>query len=155
MSPRFLSAMSQWAIYFLPSIIAFIRIRRGKTVPIPMTLFLFSNLFLAWTVVVWILLMMNAFGLNPVPQVAIWLVKVLPKSGGMPMNAPQESGASPQRQLCGQCGGTGSMPCSQCQGRGQWYSQPTSANEVAQLQRCSHCMGSGRIRCPYCGGAHV
>jgi hypothetical protein len=119
----------------------------------------FLNVFLGWTIVIWILLMVNAFGYNPVPWVAFKVAKVLQASGmGGPVNVPQAAGpfsSSSQGQSCGQCGGSGSVMCSQCQGRGSWYTQPTTAYEVAQLQTCGTCMSSGRIRCPYCGGAHV
>ena len=153
MDSRFISAMSQWAMYFLPSIVAWIRLRMGKTVPLSFGFFILVNLLLAWTVVVWVLLMINAFGYNPVPWVAFKLAEFLPASGAASMNAQQAPGApSGQGQICGQCGGTGSMTCSHCQGRGSWYTQPTSAHEVAQLQSCSYCLSSGRIRCPYCGG---
>jgi hypothetical protein len=156
MDSRFISAMSQWAMYFLPSIVACIRLRMGKTVPLSLGLFVLLNLMVAWTVVGWIMLMLNAFGYNPVPWVVFKLAKVLPASGAAPMNAPQASGApSWQGQICGQCGGSGSVTCSHCQGRGSWYTQPTTAHEVAQLQSCSYCMSSGRIRCPYCGGVRV
>ena len=156
MDSRFISAMSQWAMYFLPSIVAWIRLRMGKTVPLSLGFFIVLNLTLAWTVVVWILLMINAFGYNPVPWVVFKLAKFLPASGAAPMNVPQAPGApSLQGQICGQCGGAGSVTCSHCQGRGSWYTQPTTAHEVAQLQSCSYCMSSGRIRCPYCGGVRA
>ncbi len=148
---HFISALSQWFMYFLPSIVAWIRLRSGKKIPISFGRFFVMNFFLAWTVVVWILLMVNAFGLNPVPWVTLRLAKVLP-SGQGPMGAPQTADTSSQGRMCGQCGGTGSMTCSHCQGRGSWYTQPTTAHEVAQMQTCSYCMSSGRIRCPYCGG---
>ena len=69
MDSPFISAMSQWAMYFLPSIVAWIRLRMGKTVPLKLGLFVLLNLMVAWTVVGWILLMINAFGYNPVPWV--------------------------------------------------------------------------------------
>jgi DnaJ-class molecular chaperone len=83
--------------------------------------------------------MINAFGYNPVPWVVFKLAKFLPASGAAPMNAPHAQGASSwQGQTYGQCGGTGSVTCSHCQGRGSWYTQPTTAQEVAQLQSCSY-----------------
>ena len=157
MDARFISAMSQWAMYFLPSIVAWIRLRMGKTVPLSMGFFILVNLLLAWTVVVWIMLMLNAFGYNPVAWVVLKLARFLPATGAAPMTAPQAPGAPSwqQGQVCGQCGGSGSVTCSHCQGRGSWYTQPTTAHEVSQLQSCSYCMSSGRIRCPYCGGVRV
>jgi len=98
----------------------------------------------------------NALGYNPIPWVGFKLLKFLPGGGAAPMNAPQAAGApSSQGQICGQCGGSGYVPCSHCQARGGWYTQPTTAHEIAQLQSCSYCMSSGRIRCPYCGGVHA
>jgi len=157
MESHFISTMLQWFMYFLPTIVSWVQLRRGKTLPLPLGMIFFSNLFLGWTVVMWILLMANAFGYNPVPWVAVKAAKVLQGAGlGVPMNAPQAAAASPsQGYHCGQCGGSGSVACSQCQGRGSWYTQPTTAFEVSQLQTCGYCMSSGRIRCPNCGGAHL
>lgn len=156
MDPRFLSAMSQWFMYFLPSIVAWTRLRRGKTLPLSLGQIVVFNLLMAWTVIGWFLLMANALGYNPIPWVAFKLIKVLPGGGPGPVNAPQAAwGPSPQGRICGQCGGSGYVMCSPCQGRGSWYTQPTTASEVAQLQTCSYCMSSGRIRCPYCGGVHA
>jgi hypothetical protein len=154
MESHFFSAMSQWFMYFLPSIVAWLRLRMGKQLPLSLGQIALFNLLLAWTVVGWILLMLNAFGYNPVPWVVPKIAKFLPASGlAGPVAVPQGESFSSQGQLCGQCGGSGSMTCSQCQGRGSWYTQPTTAYEVAQLQTCGSCMSSGRIRCPYCGGA--
>jgi len=110
----------------------------GKQLPLSFGANCSINLLLAWTVVVWILLMLNAFGLTPVPWVAIKAAKLLPVSGPAgPMTTPQGgSFASQGGQACGQCGGSGSMVCSQCQGRGSWYTQPSSADEISQLQTC-------------------
>ena len=157
MESHFFSTMSQWFMYLLPTIVSWVQLRRGKQLPLTLGMIFFSNLFLGWTIVMWILLMVNAFGYNPVPWVAVKVAKVLQASGlGGPMNVPQAAGSfSSQGQNCSQCGGSGSVTCSQCQGRGSWYTQPTSADEVSQLQTCSYCVSSGRIRCPYCGGAHM
>jgi hypothetical protein len=46
MDPRFINAMSQWFMYFLPSIVAWIRLRMGKTVPLPLGSIFFFNLIL-------------------------------------------------------------------------------------------------------------
>lgn len=159
MDSHVISALSQWFMYFLPTVVAWLRLRSGKTIPLSLGQMFLFNLMIAWTVVGWILLMINAFGYNPVPWIALRAAKVLSASGlagqAGPMTAPQAGSFSSQGQICSQCGGSGSMSCSQCQGRGSWYTQPMSANEVSQLQSCSYCMSSGRIRCPYCGGARV
>jgi hypothetical protein len=155
METHFWSAMSQWAMYFLPSIVAWFRKRAGKEVPFSMSYFLVFNFLLAWTVVVWILLMLNAFGLNPVPWLAVQLAKVLPSSGPVNRNASQADEGTSSPVVCGQCGGTGTIPCTVCLGRGSWYTQPTGEHGVAQLDGCNYCTRSGRIRCPYCGGAHA
>jgi len=55
MDPRFISAMSQWFMYFLPSIVAWIRLRMGKTVPLRFGFLVLMNLLIAWTVGGWIL----------------------------------------------------------------------------------------------------
>lgn len=154
METHFFSAMSQWFMYFLPTIVAWFRRRQGNSIVLPFGLFFLLNLTLAWTVVVWLLLMANALGFNPVPWVVFKLAKFLPS--GPPMGAPQAAqDSSAMGHTCGQCGGSGTMMCSQCQGHGSWYTQPTSAHEVAQLQTCGHCLSSGRIRCPYCLGSRV
>lgn len=156
MESHFFSSMAQWFMYFLPTIVAWVRLRMGNELPLSLGKIFLFNLVLAWTIVVWILLMLNAFGYNPVPWVAMKVAKWLPASGPAgPMSVPQGGAFSSQGQSCGQCGGSGSMTCSQCQGRGSWYTQPTTAYDVAQLQTCGTCMSSGRIRCPYCGGARV
>jgi hypothetical protein len=156
MDTHVISSLSQWFMYLLPTIVAWIRLRMGKTIVGSLGFLFVLNLFLGWTVVMWILVMVNALGYNPVPWVALKLAKFLPSSGPAgPMSAPQTGSFSSQGQVCSQCGGSGSVTCSQCQGRGSWYTQPTSADEVSQLQTCSYCMSSGRIRCPYCGGARV
>ena len=154
----FFNAMSQWFMYFLPAIVALVRTRMGKSIPIPTwQLFLF-NLTLAWTVVGWILAMIFAWGYNPVPWMAFTFLKLFPGAGST-TGGRQAGTASPsggQGHLCSTCGGAGTVSCSQCGGRGTWYTQPTSANDVAQLEGCSYCMRSGRIRCLNCGGAgHV
>ncbi len=155
MESHFFSFMGQWFMYFLPTTVAWVRLRMGKQIPLSLGQIFFFNLLLAWTVVVWFLLMANAFGYNPVPWLVFKLAKLLPASGPGPMGTPQTGESfSSQGQVCSNCGGSGSMTCSQCQGRGSWYTQPTSADDVAQLQTCSYCMSSGRIQCPYCGGAH-
>ena len=156
-----MESMSFWLLYFLPSIIAWIRLRMGKTISGSFGQLFVVNLVTGLTVVGWILPMLFAFGYNPVP----WMARTYLKVFGVtrPMNTSQSgfaapqggSSASPQGQVCGQCGGTGSMMCSQCQGRGSWYTQPMSADEVSQLQSCSYCMSSGHIQCPYCGGARL
>ncbi len=156
MDPRFVSAMSQWFMYFLPTIVAWLRVRMGKKIVTSVGSIFFYNLILAWTVVMWILLMLNAFNLDPLQWVMLKLIKFWPGGGAAPMNAPQAAwGPSSQGQICSQCGGSGYVMCSPCQGRGSWYTQPTTAHEIAQLQSCSYCMSSGRIRCPYCGGVHA
>jgi hypothetical protein len=155
MDPRFISAMSQWFMYFLPTIVAWLRVRMGKNVVTSVGSIFFFNFIAGWTVIVWILCMLNAFNLDPLQWVMLKLIKFWPGGGAAPMNAPQAAwGPSSQGQICGQCGGSGYVVCPQCHGRPSWYTQPTTANEIAQLQTCFYCSASGRIRCPYCGG-HV
>ena len=156
MESHFFSTMFQWFMYLLPTIVAWIRLRMGKPVVGSLGLLFTLNLFAGWTVVIWILVMANAFGYNPVPSIALKVAKLLPASGPAgPMTAPQTGAFASAGQICSQCGGSGTMRCSQCQGRGSWYTQPTTAYEVAQLQTCGACMSSGRIRCGYCGGARA
>lgn len=92
MDPRFISAMSQWFIYFLPSIVAWTRLRMGKAVPLSLGQIFVFNLLVAWTVVGWILLMANALGYNPIPWVVFKVLKFMPGGGGAAMNAPQAPG---------------------------------------------------------------
>ena len=154
MESHFFTAMSQWFMYLLPTLVAFIRLRMGKPIVGSLGFLFVLNLFLGWTVVMWLLVMANALGYNPVPSVALKVAKFLPASGvAGPTSATQAVSFTSHGQICGQCGGSGSITCSQCQGRGSWYTQPTTAYEVSQLQTCGACMSSGRMRCPYCGGA--
>src|SRR5713226_400940 len=107
MDPRFVSAMSQWFMYFLPTIVAWLRVRMGKKIVTSVGSIFFYNLILAWTVVMWILLMLNAFNLDPLQWVLVKMVKFWPGGGAAPMNAPQAAwGPSSQGQICGQCGGS-------------------------------------------------
>jgi len=152
---HFLNVLSQWAVYFAPTLVAWFRMRQGKSIVLPFGSFVLMNLALAWTVLVWLLLIANAFGYNPVPSIALRLFKILPKAEpGVAMSmAQEESSSASQRRACGQCGGAGSVACSHCQGHGSRYTQPTTAHEVAQLRTCGYCTSSGRIRCPNCGGS--
>ena len=52
MDSRFITAMSQWAMYFLPSIVAWIRLRMGNKIHLSFGFFILISLLLAWTVVV-------------------------------------------------------------------------------------------------------
>ena len=156
MESHFFTTMAQWFMYLLPTIVAWIRLRMGKPIVGSLGFLFVLNLFLGWTVVMWLLVMANALGYNPLPSVALKVAKLLPAAGPAgPMSAAQTASFTSQGQICGQCAGSGSMTCSQCQGRGSWYTQPTTAYEVSQLQTCGACMSSGRIRCAYCGGARV
>ena len=47
MDPRFVSAMSQWFMYLLPTIVAWLRVRMGKNVVISVRSIFFSILFWA------------------------------------------------------------------------------------------------------------
>jgi hypothetical protein len=153
MENHFFSFLSQWFFYLLPTIVFWFRQRAGKKVSGGIGFCFLCNLFLGWTVIVWILMMLNAFGSNAGAGVLYRVAKLFIKEGPGPTGVPQPAGSSsPQVNTCGQCGGTGSMSCSQCQGRGSWYTQPTTAYEASQLQTCGYCMSSGRIRCQYCGG---
>jgi hypothetical protein len=138
-----MESMSFWLLYFLPSIIAWVRLRRGKPVCGSFGQLFFFNLIAGITVVGWILPMLNAFGYNPVPWMAMTYLKVFGVT--RPVNTPQSgfgapqggSSGSPQGQVCGHCGGSGSMTCPQCQG------------SPSLMQSCFYCSRSGRVQCQY------
>ena len=44
MESHFFSTMSQWFMYLLPTIVSWIQLRRGKTLPLPLGMIFFSNL---------------------------------------------------------------------------------------------------------------
>ena len=153
MESHFFDTMSQWFMYLLPTIAMYIRKRMGKPLLFTMGFTFFFNLFLGWTIVAWILLMLAAFGINPIAWLAPKLATMLtPLAGGAGMPQPAGDGSAGPG-ICSQCGGSRQIMCSQCQGRGSWYSQPTGEHGVAQLQTCGTCMSSGRIQCPY--GPHA
>jgi hypothetical protein len=47
MAFRVISALSQWALYFAPTLVAFGRKRLGKSIPVSFGLLFFANLTLA------------------------------------------------------------------------------------------------------------
>ena len=52
MESHFFSAMSQWFMYFLPTIVAWVRLLMGKQLPLSLGQIALFNLLLAWTIVV-------------------------------------------------------------------------------------------------------
>ena len=144
-----------WIIYFAPTGIAWYRQREGQPIVGTVVMIGFINFFLGWTGIGWLLALANALGYNPVAQFAPKLAKFLvdngfaqnPGQGAPPPNAPQGGPATPGQATCGQCGGSGTLPCSTCNGRGNWYEQPQLATGTAEHKSCGACTGSGRIRC--------
>jgi len=151
---RVINALFFWLLYFAPSLIAWYRKKNGKPMALSFGQIVLFNLMLGWTVVGWFLMLAAALGYNPVAWFVLRFGKYLTTSG--PAMSAAQAGApsgSSSGGTCGQCGGSGSMMCSSCNGRGSWYNQPTGEHGVAQLQTCSACMSGGRIRCAYCGGS--
>lgn len=146
-----------YAAYFAPSVIAWYRHKQGHPIPGSLGPLILMNVFFGWTIVGWILPLVNALGYNPVPSIALAVAKVLPTQGVGPIapGAASAASGSSSGARCSMCGGSGSMSCSSCSGRGSWYDQPTTATGVAQLQSCGACLSSGRLRCTYCGGSGV
>ena len=144
-----------WVIYFAPSLVAWYRVKQGGTIVGSLGGIVFLNAIIGWTVVGWVLMLANAFGVNPVAWLVLRFGQRLTTSGsaytGGQGNVPATSTSTDVP--CGQCGGSGSITCSSCGGRGSWYDPPTGASGVAQLQTCGTCTSSGRLRCPYCGGS--
>ena len=94
--------MSQWAMYFLPSIVAFIRLRMGKKIHLSLGFLILLNLLVAWTVIGWILMMADALGYDPILWVISKLIRFWPGGGVAPMNAAQAAwGPSSPGQICG------------------------------------------------------
>lgn len=142
-----------WSLYFAPTLIAWFRVRQGKPLVTTLRQIFFFNFLIGWTVVGWILVLANAFGLNPVAWIAPRLVKVLPagQAGNTPTGTPSSSQTT--GAPCSQCQGSGSLTCSSCAGRGSWYDPPQGEQGTAQLRTCPACVSSGRLRCTYCGGS--
>jgi hypothetical protein len=142
-----------WSLYFAPTLIAWFRVRQGKPLVNTLRQNFFFNFLLGWTVVGWLLVLANAFGLNPVAWLAPRLVKVLPTgpAGNTSPGAPSSSQTT--GAPCSQCQGSGSLTCSSCAGRGSWYDPPQGEQGTAQLRTCPACVSSGRLRCTYCGGS--
>jgi len=140
-------ALTFWLIYLAPTLIAWYRLRQGKSIVIPFKSLLLFNLFLGWTVVAWLLALANAFGLNPVAPIAQRLAKTLP-TGGIPGAGPGPQGSDSSSTLgktCPSCNGQGRMTCTACSGNGQRY-------EGAGLVTCSSCQGQRTVQCR-CGGS--
>jgi hypothetical protein len=56
-------------------------------------------------------------------------------------------------QSCGRCGGSGTLPCGPCQGRGRRTSSTPSANDpYFHEDWCTSCGGTGKLRCTPCHG---
>ncbi len=150
-----IKALFEWALYLAPTLIAWYRKKQGQPVFGSIGQILVFNLLLGWTVVVWFLMLANAFGYNPV---AWFVLRYGKKLAGLGSGAatpgrgtPGDSPSSGTVQ-CTSCGGSGSESCSQCQGRGSWYDPPVGEHGVAQLRTCNACTSSGRVRCHSCGG---
>jgi hypothetical protein len=146
-----MEGLSFFALYMLPSMIAWYRRKQGKSIALPFRTLVFFNFFAGWTIVGWFLSLANALGYNPVASVVPSLIRYLPSSGPV-ANVPQGGSPGPVSSPCGQCGGTGRMPCSSCGARGSWYDPPQGASGAAELRTCGACLSSGRVSCVSCGG---
>ncbi len=139
-----------WACYFVPTFIAWFRVRQGKAVVTSMGQLFTFNLLLGWTVVGWFLALANALGRNPVAWTALRLVKVLPagQAGNGPRgNAGPYQGAATDSPRCNQCGGSGQMTCPSCLGqRGHWE-MPQTAEGSSRWVQCGYCIGRGTAQC--------
>ncbi len=148
------SGLSFWLLYFAPAIIAWYRVKQGGTIIGTLSGIIVINALIGWTVIGWLLMLANAFGINPVAWFVLRFGSHLTTSGPAPMMG---SGGAPSGGSstvpCGQCGASGTIMCSSCGGRGSWYNAPSGERGVAQLQTCNACAASGRLRCPYCGGS--
>lgn len=138
-------------MYFAPTLIGWYRVRQGKRLIYSVRQLFLFNLLIAWTVVGWFLLLANALGFNPVAWIAPRLAKNLPS--GQVGGAPQGAQAPSPGAACAQCQGSGSVMCSTCGGRGNWYDPPQGETGEAQLRTCPACTSSGRLRCTSCGGS--
>lgn len=144
-----------WPIYLAPTLIAWYRSRKGKRIFFPVGVTLFYNVIFGWTIVMWLICLASAFGLNPIGALVFKFFgnrARFPGTGNTgPTFAPNSSGASVLP--CSMCGGSGTTSCSSCGGRGSWYNAPQTESGVAQLQTCFACTSTGRLRCPSCGGS--
>ena len=143
------NALGFWVLYFAPTLIAWRRSKKGFHMDLPVRSSFLFNLMLGWTIVMWFLLLANAFGYNPVPWLAAKFLGLFGTGGPQGGSAAPVSTGGASSTVCGHCGGTGLMTCTTCRGRGNWYDAPTTASGVAQLQRCSACNGSGKVQCTY------
>ena len=148
------NALTGWLFYFAPSLIAWYRAKHGKPIVGSVRTIFIYNLVIGWSGVGWVLMLANAFGKDPVAWFLRRYVHHFVTSGPAPTR-PQGGlpYGTPAAQACGQCGGSGTVMCSSCSGRGSWYNPPSGASGTAQLQTCPACASSGRLRCPYCGGS--
>ncbi len=142
-----------WPVYLVPTLLAWYRRRTGKPIVGSLGMIFLMNLFLGWTVIVWILMLANALGFNPVAWVVLRLRNVLPSgSSGMPQPTSTANQSSSARGPCPSCHGARQVTCPMNQGRGSWYDPPQGDQGVAQLRTCGTCMGSGKVTCMTCGG---
>jgi len=142
-----MGGLSFFLCYMSPTLIAWYRVRQGKSIVLPFKTLLLFNLFAGWTVVGWLLALANAFGLNPVARIAPSLARALVGAAGRTPPAAQ-SGSDPGNLMgrtCPGCNGQGRMTCTYCNGSGQRY-------EGAGLTTCSACHGQRTIQCS-CGGS--
>jgi hypothetical protein len=94
----------------ITTIVAWIRQTMGKPILGSLGSIFMFNLFLGWTVVGWILMMANAFNLNPVAWLVLRFVKVAPQGGsaGPAMQAPPDGPRTAAVRTM--CGGSGRSP---------------------------------------------
>jgi hypothetical protein len=56
-------------------------------------------------------------------------------------------------QTCSRCGGSGTVPCGPCQGRGyQTSSTPRANDPYFNEESCMNCGRTGKLRCGSCNG---
>jgi hypothetical protein len=149
-----------WLLYLLPTFVALgMRSRNGAKVGLIFGL----NLFLGWTVVVWLACMWLAvMGQKRIPFLADRIAAYqASQAASAPTgraqqtwgSAPDPVGQTQQPVTCNTCGGRGQMTCPLCNGtRGQWVN-PTTEHGVSQFVPCGRCGNSGGVQCMGCGGS--
>ena len=141
------------ALYFAPSIAAFLRRKKAPTLAAGNKVFVLVflvNFLLGWTLIGWLVAWWLAYSETIAARMAMSVVT--PAGGGAPALPVWEAQQS-QPRTCGACGGSGRERCPSCQGRGSWYDPPRGANDVPQLSRCTYCTSAGTVQCTSCGGS--
>ena len=139
--------------YFAPVFIGAYRRTQGKAKSWPAWGLFLVVLLTGWSVIGWLFALRMAFRDKELPWDA------LASSGGGGGGSghggwtpPPQGDAPAEPSSCMQCGGSGTLTCPSCHGRGSWWEGPQTADGVGSPAHCSYCTSSGKVTCGSCRG---